>query len=99
MTGAPKQAPTQLLLKKLIPLKQNPSLAERKASQETLRGESTEKEHKKPEDAGRRAAVYDLLSPMSKRKEQPDTDRRAGKPGEGERGGVLLFINFQFVST
>jgi hypothetical protein len=36
MTGAPKQAPTQLLLKKLIPLKQNPSLAERKAAQETL---------------------------------------------------------------
>jgi len=25
---------------------------------------------------------------MSKRKEQPYTDIRAGKPGEGERGGV-----------
>jgi len=55
-----------------------------------LRREFREGAQKKTAEPGRRAEVYDLLSPKSKRKKNANptqTDGQGNQPGEGKWGG------------
>ena len=79
---------------------QNPSLAGRKASQKALWEESTEKEHQKTEDPGRRAAVYDLLPNVKKKRAtlHRQTGRETRRGGEGWGPFIYQFsVRFNLV--